>query len=238
MKKPFGESHIIALCCIVLSITLPSCAEKIYLQDALKSPDAANVNVQNDIQVESHYSGDAFEYIIFELDVFNNSASDISISRRDVRLEIQPESGPSFELNPLDKDKLISELEQRHRSVKAERKTNNIVNAVFLGLNVVAAAASPGLNAADVVWIGTDSAIYMADENRAYKLIEGSLEEQIGYVNEWVLDDALIPAGTDNSWDLLFMRRLADGPAKLIVEIESLEFIQEFDLFIREERVR
>jgi len=222
----------------IIIITLPSCADKIYLQDAfrLKQSDAASVS--DAIRVESYYGGDALDYLVFELDIFNDSNRDISISTSDIQLEIRPDAERPYIVNPLNPDRLIQELERNHQALKAERKANNIVNAVVVGLNVVAAASSPAASAADAAFLATDGAIYMLDENRAYKLVEGSLEEQIQYVEEWVLDRDTIPAGKDQSWDLLFEKQLVNGSAVMTVTIDKLSYIQEFDLQVREEKVR
>lgn len=236
-KTLFNPYHPL-LWIMTLSLFLPSCAEKIYLQEAQKLSSDLNVNRIDDIQVESYYSGDALQYIVFELDVFNNSDDTLYISRKNIELLVNPPQDRTYVLNPLDKNDVIRNLQQEHRALKSERKANNIANAIGVGLGLIAIGSSSVNVGLDATLYAADSAAYIMEENRAYSLMTGSLEEQIQYTQEWVLGLDTLPPHTENSWDVLFTRDLVDAPARLAVHLEDRSFVQEFDLRVREEKVR
>ena len=229
-----------ALTMLALSVFLfCSCAQKVYFQDARKIDAPENINRYDDIQIESYFSGDALDYLVFELDLFNNGSEDVRISRKDISLHIIPVTGSSYILNPLHKADLIRELERRHKQAESDRKTNNIINAVGIGLDLLVIGTSGGSYAGiDAAIFATESAAYALEENRAFKLLSGSLEEQIEYVNQWVLDQDTIKAGEEYSWDILFERSLIDADAEFRVVIDNRKFSQLFNLNIREEKVR
>ena len=115
---------------------LPSCAPKIYLQEADKTKSSKNLTEQDDIRIESYYSGDALEYLVFELDAFNNSEDTIILDARNLQLLIEDEKGNEILLKSLNKDRLTADLKHYHEEVRIENKTRNITNAIGIGLNI------------------------------------------------------------------------------------------------------
>ena len=78
----------------------------------------------------------------------------------------------------------------------------------------------------------------MLEDARSHKLLTGSIEEQKEYVEQWVLYKSKLQPNESGTWDILFPRRLFDANAFFVLKLDSLEYAQEFDLDIREERVR
>lgn len=191
-----------------------------------------------DIRAEAYFSGDALDYVVFELDVFNNSSDSLIIYSADVFLEVFPAREPSFIVSPIDKNSLIRELETRHREIKSEKKAYNIVSGIGIGLGLLSIGTGSSYPVLNGVAYASESAAVMIEDNRAYSLLAGSLEDQIAYVDDWVLDRGLVLPESDNSWDILFPRRLMDAPATFVLRIGPLEFRQAFDLVIREEKLR
>ena len=222
----------------ILILALPSCAPKIYLQEADKLKSENNITEQNDVRVQSYYSGDALEYLVFELDAFNNSQDTVVLDYRNIQLLIEDEDGNEIVLKSLNKDRLIADLKQYHEEVKIQNRTRNISNAIGIGLNIFLIGNYSNNVGVDLAIYASESAAYMLEDNRAHKLLSGSIEEQIEYVNEWVLETDSIPPGSDNSWDILFARKLTEGKGSVVVKIDDDEYSQTFKLFLREEKLR
>jgi len=214
-----------------------SCSKKIMLQGAERLEVRDSDLSQDAIRVQCFYAGDAFEYIVFELDLFNESEYDVIVNARDISLIIH-EPGNQRSLRPLRKSEIISQLEYEHRQVNAERKANNILGAIGIGVTLVAIGVNSNYPVIDGFSYAMESAVYMLEDNRAYALIEGSLEEQVDYVNQWVLERDTLAAGEDYSWDILFDRELINAAVQFVVSINGQEYIQDFQFYTHEERIR
>lgn len=229
-------------CFLILSaislVCLFSCAEKIYLLDAHKQENNAFLNAEDTLSFESYYAGDAFSYIVFELDAFNNTDDSIRLSANNVFLEVMETGRRPNTLNALAKDRVISDLQRQHEQLQREKKARDIANVVSIGINVLLIGATSNYGGVDAAVYAADGAIYMMEDSRAHKLISGSLEDQIAYVDEWVLGSATLAPGSDSSWDILFPRHLVEAPAVLKVKLPNQEFTQNFQLKIREEKLK
>lgn len=232
MKNIFLVFYASAVCLCSIS-----CSKKIMLQDAERLEVNDNSVTKDGIRVQCFYAGDAMEYIVFELDLFNESREDLIVNARDISLVIN-EPGYQRNLKPLRKSEIISQLEYEHRQVKAERKANNILGAISIGINLVAIGTNSNFPVIDGISYATESAVYMIEDNRAYALIQGSLEEQVEYVDQWVLERDTLAAGEDYSWDVLFERNLINAPVQFVINIQGQEYIQDFQFYTSEERIR
>ncbi len=238
MNKLIESRVIILLVLLAYCLSLSSCAKKVYFFEAEKTSSEADLSRARDIRVESYFSGDALDYVVFEVDIFNNTNNDLIIDHKDISLSLINKDGKTVLLDALDKRDIIYQLEMTNRDIQREKKSRDISNAIGIGIGIIAIGTTSNYAGIDVALYATESAAYMMEDSRAHKLMVGSLEEQIAYVDEWVLERDTITPGKDNSWDVLFERRLADAPATLIVEIEGIEFKQAYNLYIIEEKVR
>ena len=225
---------------LLLAVFLSACAEKIHLQRAERILHREDLTRSGNIRVESYFAGDALDYLVFEVDVFNESTQTLSIDYRNIKLQIFEEGE---ELLPiiqaaLDKNDIIYQLERSHRELEREKKARDIANAVGIGLDLIVIGTSAGFGSVDALLYAADSASFMMEDARAYKLIKGSLEEQISYVEEWVLKRDTLAPGEDNSWDVLFPRELSNGEGRMLIELGDELFIQNYDLSIVTEKVQ
>lgn len=188
--------------------------------------------VQADIDLKTRFGGDAFQFMVFELDVKNDSEDSVIVSAKDIYLEIHRNlENDGFKMQPLDKTELLQRLKYENETVRKERRATNVLNAVFTGISVVALAVGPGVNAADAVFYSLESTSYLIEDARYYNLVQGSLEEQMKYIDEWVLEEAVLMPGEEESWDVLFPRFLVDADATLYLDQQFGEYEFDYSLF-------
>lgn len=222
----------------ISAILLQSCSQKVYFFEADKLHNQ-NENYNAGIFVDGFFAGDALDYVVFELDVKNESSDTIYFGSDDVYLKIyDEEDGRPIELNALDKNFVIQDLNWTKAELDREKKGRDIGNAISIGLNLLALGTGSSINALDVFVYSTDTAAYMLEDSRSHKLIKGSLEEQVAYVEDWVLYKSKLGPGEEDSWDILFERNLYEADAELIIEIEGIPFTIPFKLKTLEEKVR
>jgi hypothetical protein len=58
--------------------------------------------------------------------------------------------------------------------------------------------------------------------------MDGDIETQTQYVDEWVLDDVLIPSDMTTSYDLIFPSTLINGKAILNIQNDDIRYKQEY----------
>jgi len=212
---------------------LASCSQKIYFFEA----DKLEMDEPNDLDIEvnAFFAGDALDYVVFELDVRNNTMDTIHLNYNDIYLSIKEEQ--EVVLNALDKFDLIEDAKSRQEHHKREKRGNDIGNAILIGLDLFL-VGSGNLNAVDGLIYTTETASYMLEDSRAYKLLKGSIDEQIQYIEDWVLQYAYIPPQSEDTWDILFERKLYDNYADLVVKIKEKEYSIPFNIITKEERIR
>lgn len=217
---------------VALVLLCTSCSQKFYYQDAYIGNDIPELRtkVSNDVYIQTRFAGDAQNYLVFELDIENASTQDISISIDDIKMQISDSDYPdNVILEPINKEDLIAELQQDHKSIKKERKVNNTVGIIGAGLTILSIALAPGSgDAINSIAYAADATSIILDDNRSYALIEGDIENQIIYIDEWVLDAATIPAGSKISYDLILPSTLVNGDAKLSIKNKDIDYFQEY----------
>ena len=236
----------VALLCL---IALSSCSRKIYYQEAYLSDenseygDGLDENITDnpiqDVIIKTSYSGDAFQYIVFEIDIDNRSSEDLLLSIDDITFAMQEDrDGYTYDLKPLDKSLIIADLKNEQRSVKSERKTQNVLNAVGVGASLLSIFVTPGADIVNTAIYATDATVGVLETDRAYRLVEGDIDDQILYISEWVLGDELIKAGENISFDLLFDRRLTDAQATMIIDNNQIQYDCSYTLKVMEGNMR
>ena len=237
--------YVILLCLIALS----SCSRKIYYQEAYLSDenseyaDGLDENITDnpiqDVIIKTSYSGDAFQYVVFEIDIDNRSSEDLLLSIDDITFAMQEDrDGYTYDLKPLDKSLIIADLKNEQRSVKSERKTQNVLNAVGVGASLLSIFVTPGADIVNTAIYATDATVGVLETDRAYRLVEGDIDDQILYISEWVLGDELIKAGENISFDLLFDRRLTDAQATMIIDNNQIQYDCSYTLKVMEGNMR
>ena len=216
-----------------------ACAPKVYFFEAEKlTTSSSEITLPPDIQAGAFFAGDALDYVVFELDVANNSTDSITVNFRDVYLEVQEHPARAIIIDAISKDDIIRSLHERHRQLESEKKARDVGNAIGIGLDLLVMGSSGGINTVGGLIYAADVATYMLEDSRAHKLMVGDLQDQIAYVEEWVLDSVKLGPGERGSWDILLPRRLFTAPATFYWNPDQLSFSQDFELSILEERVR
>ncbi len=213
-------------------ILMTSCSQKVYFFEADKLEMSEEGNI--DIEVNAFFGGDALDYVVFELDVKNNTSDSLYLNYEDVYLRIN-ENQVVF--NALNRNDLIFEAESRQQELTREKRGRDIGNAISIGLDVLLIGTG-NVNAIGTLIYSTETAAYMLEDSRAYKLLKGSLDEQIQYIEDWVLFHETVPPNNEDSWDVLFERQLFDAKADLIVKIDDKKYSIPFNLRTIEEKVR
>jgi len=213
-------------------ILMTSCSQKVYFFEADKLEMSEEGNI--DIEVNAFFGGDALDYVVFELDVKNNTPDSLYIDYKDVYLRINESQ---VVLNALNRNDLIFEAESRQQELTREKRGRDIGNAISIGLDVLLIGTG-NVNAIGTLIYSTETAAYMLEDSRAYKLLKGSLDEQIQYIEDWVLFHETVPPNNEDSWDVLFERQLFDAKADLIVKIDDKKYSIPFNLRTIEEKVR
>jgi len=243
------DSKSIIYILLIAVISLSSCSRKFYYQEAYLSDenseytDGLDENITDnpieDVIIKTRYSGDAFQYIVFEIDIDNRSAEDLLLSIDDITFAMQEDrDGYTYDLKPLDKSLIIADLKNEQRSVKSERKTQNVLNAVGVGASLLSIFLTPGADAVNTAIYATDATVGILETDRAYRLVEGDIDDQILYIGEWVLGDELIKAGENISFDLLFDRRLTDAQATMIIDNNQIQYDCSYTLRVIEGNMR
>lgn len=225
---------------LILLFSCLACAPKVYFFQANKLGAEDSIdNTNPEIDTEIYFAGDALDYVIFELDVINNSPDSVFVTSRDIQLEVYDKRNrPPVILNTLSKDEIIWSLQDAHKRLQSEKKARDIGNAIGIGLDLLVIGSSGGMNSTQAIFYSVDAASYMLEDARAHKLMTGELEDQIDYVEEWVLGETVLAPGEKGSWDILFPRQLYEAPAIVVWEGNRHIYKQDFELYIKEERVR
>lgn len=243
------NSRLFLLASLLSVITLCSCSRKYYYQEAYLSTSDGNYrsgvdeNIEDnpieDVIIETRFSGDAFSYLVFEIDIDNRSGQDILISINDMVLSVEENrDGYAYDLLPLDKSMVIADLKNEQQDVKSERKTQNVLNAVGVGASLLSIFASPNIDGVGTALYATDATVSILETDRAYRLVEGDIEDQILYIDEWVLGNELIKAGDKISFDLLFERVLTDAEATMIIDNDQIQYSCGYTLSVMEGEMR
>jgi len=212
----------------IVVICLASCSPKYYFQDVVSNDNTPmhQFNASDKLYIETRFAGDAIDYIVFEIDIQNDSEYDVPIHIDDISLEvIDNETYQELYLQAIGSDELISALSQQKSSFKQNRKAENAASIIGIGIGVI--ALSTGNSAAGILdnsLILTDLALGALDNNRAGILLEGDIENQMAYAEEWVLTNEIISPHNSITFDLIFPRTLLDGSGQLIIKNENIDY--------------
>ena len=226
---------------LTIIIFCSSCSPKFYYQTGYIESDLPAIQdaTNSEVYIETRFSGDAIDYLIFEIDIDNNSDKDIPLAISDITLVVYDHDlNERSELYPLDKSRLLSELEATRREIKNDKKARNITNIISIGLSIVAVGASGNAyDAINAATYATDVTTNIILDNRSYALMDEDIEIQSKYIDEWVLEDVIIPPRVKTSYDVILPRTLINGDAMLNIKNESILYTQDFVFEIVEQKM-
>jgi hypothetical protein len=172
------------------------------------------------------------------LEIENHSDKNYLIRREDVMLYLYDlENGSETSLPMLDKNDLLRDLSRNRQDLISEKKANTTIGIVSVGLNLLSIALTPGLNGVDAVFYSMESASYIFEDRRQYNLIQGDIEEQMQYIEDWIIDEELIEPNEKISYDLLFDRTLINADAIIEIDCPPGHKSFEFEMVIKEEKI-
>ncbi|MBT8190991.1 MAG: hypothetical protein KJO50_07885 [Bacteroidia bacterium] len=211
-----------------------SCYQTIILVDANKIEYLGeDQETDSVILFKSYYSDNAIEYLIFEMDLQNNSEKVIEFSYEDIELIFRSNKNDEvLIINPLSKEELINNLARDHKEAKKRKREGNILGVVFFGVGVFLAGTD--IIEADAVSELISDIVYHNDN---FKVLIGSIEDRKQYVNDWVIGNEKLNPGEQGSWDILFQRQSKEGDATFIFELEGQKYTQEYRLFFVSRKV-
>jgi len=216
-----------------------ACAPKVIIQQAysLDTENETQSNSKNRVDVKTFYGGDAFDFITFQIDIDNRSNDSISLHENDVELVINYLGDKRRVISPIRKNKLITDLEFAEERMDQEKKASTAANGFFLGLGVLAGVLS-GANSVENILYTTESAVYLIDERRQYDLAQGSIEDQLAYLEEYTLGSAIVAPGRSASYDVHFDRLMLDTDCELIIYFADTAYSFPYDLVVEEVKLQ
>ena len=221
-------------------IILFSSCKSSYRYTEIKPKEVSEVSIENveftkdsyeNIEIKTAFIGFAADYMIYQVELYNNSDQDISITYRDVDIEY----ADGFTLNARHKYQFIEQLKDEKQSVKTTKKANTFANILIGGLGIVSIFTGGG-NGVDGALYAIETTAYVAEDHRNFNLIEGSIEDEIKYIEDWVLHEDLIPAGEQLSSDIIFPIAESDYDFDIVFELAGGEYRIPYSSIIREGR--
>lgn len=190
-------------------------------------------NEESEIMIRTAFIGNAIDYSIFQVEIENESEIPISLSYEDVRLVHQD----GFQRNAHHKYNFIKNLKREKKNVKKQKKANTIGNILFGALTVASiASGGGGINTADAVLYGAESFVYIADDRRAFNAMEGTIEDEIKYIEDWVLFESIIPSEGVLTKDVMFPSEGINDDFDIQIRLDGKTYKIPYDCVIREER--
>ncbi len=183
------------------------------------------------LEIKTAFVGFASDYMIYQLELHNHTSEDLEINYTDVDIEYED----GFILNARQKYKFIDFLKEEKSSVKRQKKTTTIGNILIGGLGIASIFAGGG-NGVEGVLYALETTAYVAEDHRNYNLVEGSIEDEIKYIEDWVLYEGVIPAKSMLSTDVIFPISEADFDFDLVLQIGDDEYRIPYSSIIREGR--
>ncbi len=217
-------------------VFLFSCSPKFLTQDAFLLESSDRIQETQDVEIYSAYVGDAGGYITFQIDVINNSTTEIKVDEHMISMLIpSSQSGRKIVNRPIPKRILIGDLENEAKEINAEKKRSNTNSVILAGLDIASIALGGG-NTADIAVYSTGTAIDISDRNSQYGSAERTIEEQLDYVDKFTLEHMFVAPGSEASFDVHFDQLPIDGLGELLVSLEDYHVEFEYEFVIKENR--
>lgn len=219
--------NCLLLLCLV---ALVSCSRKTKVQEAYLI-DTERKATLSDIDIRTHYIGDAFQYITFQVDVDNRSEDTLLVSERNVELRTRHERYRRGNIAPMRKELIIQELQAENDLLEHEKKTKTARRAIFSGVRIVSGVLA-GKDKEAAIIDGTAAATDIMDERRQYTAAQGTIEDQVAYIDEYTLGQDVIPPGESASYDVHFERLMLKGRCELVIYCGGEPYATQYELAV------
>ena len=174
------------------------------------------------------YIEDALQYIIFNVEIESYTKDTLFIESDDFRWSNMSSENSNWK-TLIDKNRVIALLDKEKADLKKAKKSSTIANAIFSGIEVIAIAAVPG-GSANALLYAAESGAYIAEDRRAFNVVTLSVEDEMKYIEEWVLDKDKVEPYDAISFDILIDRNPFSETVSIrsLVEDDTCEFL--FDI--------
>lgn len=186
---------------------------------------------EKDVAIRTAFVGQAIDYSIFQVEIENLTDQPMSISYDDVRLV----HSNGFQRNAHHKYNFIKNLNEEKKDLKKEKRVRTIGNILLGGLTIAGiAAGGGGANSVNAIAYGAESAIYIADDARAFNAMEGSIEDEIAYIKEWVLFESIVPSGEALSKDVIFPNQDFKDDFDIEIKLDGKRYLIPYECVLKE----
>jgi len=223
-------------CFLFVCISMASCSQKILMQEAYPLEDN-NSDETRRVDIKTYYAGDAFQFISFQIDVDNRSGDTIYLSEKDIELKLRLAWDESNTIRPIRKKELIDALWSEGKALRTEKNVSVASNVFVAGVNILAGVLG-GADGISTAIYGADSAINIVEQRRYYKAAQGTIEEQIDYIDEYTLEEARILPGRSASYDIHFDRLMVDSHCELVIYSGSERYVTVYELVVAEKKMK
>lgn len=187
----------------------------------------------DDLVIRTAFIGHAIDYSIFQLDIQNSSDNPISLSYSDVRLVHED----GFQRNAHHKYNFIKNLQTEKKKLKKQKRASTIGNILLGGLTIAAIAAGGGaVNSINAITYGAESAVYISDDVRSFNAMEGSIEEEIAYIEDWVLFETIIARDDKMTKDVIFPNEDLNDDFSIELMLNGKKHLVPYECILKEGR--
>ena len=207
------------------------------LSDEVENSDNMKYQICNaeSYKLKLAYVEDAFKYFIFHGELESYHKDTLYLQSENVQWAISNTGGEIWR-DVLDKNDLLSSLDQENEEIKKAKKNSTIANAIIAGIEVLAIAATPGGGVNALVY-AAESGAYIAEDREAFNVASLSVEDERNYIEDWVLSEKTLAPYDKVDFDILIDRNLNARPIQIraILNDQTCQF--EFQPEIIEERI-
>ena len=177
------------------------------------------------IDMELTYVGATFDYHIMECYIVNKYDRDITLDRFNFELINEKRNVGERPYSP---NEALTLLDTQQERLKKQKRASLVTGILTTGFNVAANAALGG-SAVNSVAYGIESAIYIADDSRFYNRNIKSIEDEKIYINDYVLETMIIPAGDKVTADVIFPIHKMRGDVQILFVGPDNDYVFEFN---------
>ena len=177
------------------------------------------------IDMELTYVGATFDYHIMECYIVNKYDRDITLDRFNFELINEKRNVGERPYSP---NEALTLLDTQQERLKKQKRASLVTGILTTGFNVAANAALGG-SAVNSVAYGIESAIYIADDSRFYNRNIKSIEDEKIYINDYVLETMIIPAGGKVTADVIFPIHKMRGDVQILFVGPDNDYMFEFN---------
>jgi len=157
--------------------------------------------------VSCAFVGDALNYVIFQIDIEHELDESQKISASDLRIV---DLTTAQIIHSISREEALASLESEQEDLQREKKDRTINNVFWVGVSLLVALLGVGGSeaAADSFAYSIESSVNILQERRDFDIINGSIEEEIKYIEDWTLGEDIVNPHESYTVDVLFPRDL------------------------------